>query len=375
MAAALTLTLGSVGCQNKNAGNETPAATTEEVRTTEAVTTAAPTTEAPTTTAAPVSTTAQPTSVEETEEEKKLLSISEANFPDAAFRAYVAEQLDQDRDGALSEAELTAVVSVDVSNKGIADLKGIEYFTNIFYLDCSQNRLEKVDVSQHLALYTLMCYNNQLTNLDVSKNLKLEHLYCSNNQLESLDFTANISLKDIYCHQNQLKSLKVAPEGEWIGITVDPGVDISRNENTYTTTVLTNDMVVKIDPVTGAVTYPDGMYSCEGIGAGQELYRKEAEGRAQGWCTSTKIENGYLYIDGYMSCYLDTGDHEGQIWYLGDGHICLPLAEDVKYYSPGDPALGFQEKYYPLEEFNEDLGPYTFIDIENGVVTRLSKSA
>lgn len=46
------------------------------------------------------------------------VQIDATNFPDEAFRAYVA-RFDGDNDGALSAAELTAVKEIDVNYQGI----------------------------------------------------------------------------------------------------------------------------------------------------------------------------------------------------------------------------------------------------------------
>ncbi len=234
-------------------------------------------------------------------EEKDLLPISEKHFPDAAFRAYIEEEVD--------------------------------------------------------------------TNRDVSKNPKLTYLYCSDNQLDSLDLTANTCLTNLYCHKNQLTSLKVYPD-EFTGIVADPGVDISGNENGYMATLRTNDMVVKIDPVTGAATYPDGGYRCWVINDNNDPDNniKSVESIAEGWCTAARVENGYLYIDGYMNYYFDTSDHEGQIGYIGDGHLCLPLAENVKYYSFGEGA-------YEVTQDEVIYGPIIYAEIKDGVVVEVSCSA
>ena len=55
-------------------------------------------------------------------------------------------------------------------------------------------------------MYSLDCSNNQLTSLDVSNNYRLTNLDCSNNQLSSLDFSKNI-LGDLDCRNNPLRSL------------------------------------------------------------------------------------------------------------------------------------------------------------------------
>ena len=135
------------------------------------------------------------------------VEINTANFPDSTFRTYV-KTLDTDNSGKLSKDEINAVTKIDVSNKGIADLKGIEYFTELTQLECNGNELTSLDVSKNTALTKLICYSNQITKLDVSKNTALTNLSCSQNQLTSL----NVSTALIYldCYINQLTSLDVS---------------------------------------------------------------------------------------------------------------------------------------------------------------------
>jgi hypothetical protein len=141
------------------------------------------------------------------------VEISEANFPDPAFRAYVIAVYDiNPKDGELSEAEadVATVSGMDVQGRGIANMKGIEYFPNLTELICYNNQLTSLDVSKNLALKNLGLVKNQLTSLDVSKNSALEILICNDNQLTSLDVSKNSALKDLRVTGNQLSSLDVS---------------------------------------------------------------------------------------------------------------------------------------------------------------------
>ena len=142
--------------------------------------------------------------------EDPVIAIDATNFPDENFRAIVAgTDIDTNSDGKLSEKEIAAVTGLDVSEKNIASLKGIEFFTELIELYCDGNQLTSLDVSKNTALKYLYCENNQLTSLDVSKNSALTKLYCWNNQLKSLD-TNNPALQYLYCYENQLTSLDVS---------------------------------------------------------------------------------------------------------------------------------------------------------------------
>lgn len=137
------------------------------------------------------------------------VAVDETNFPDAIFRAYVAENFDTDGDEYLSDEEIAAVEKIQVRNMGITSLDGIEKFVNLRQLECTGNSIEKLDLSKNTMLYSLYCENNGMKELDVSKNAALYYLYCANNELTSLDVSANTELVQLGCWGNKLQSLNV----------------------------------------------------------------------------------------------------------------------------------------------------------------------
>jgi len=145
------------------------------------------------------------------------------NIPDANFKTALLEHgttitgqgispIDTDGDGEICETEAQAYTgSIYVQAQGISDLTGIEAFTALTSLDCSNNQLTNLDVSANTVLEYLDCEYNQLTNLDVSANVDLEYLRCVQNQLIDLDVSANTDLLSLNCSINsQLTSLNVA---------------------------------------------------------------------------------------------------------------------------------------------------------------------
>lgn len=107
--------------------------------------------------------------------------IDEAHFPDAAFRAYVTEFHDRNRNGILEPNETENVIQMDVKDRGISSLQGIEHFEQLTWLNCARNQLTGMDLSRNTALKRLSCSFNQLTDLKVSACIALESLDCSNN--------------------------------------------------------------------------------------------------------------------------------------------------------------------------------------------------
>ena len=137
------------------------------------------------------------------------VTIDNTNFPDANFRT-VVKKFDTNQDSSLSDTEIAAVKKINCSNKGITNLKGIEYFTSLNILWCTDNQLTALDVSENTALTKLNCCFNKLTSLDVSKNTALTILECNANRLTSLDVSKNTALTELNCSVNKLTALDVS---------------------------------------------------------------------------------------------------------------------------------------------------------------------
>lgn len=136
------------------------------------------------------------------------LPINEDNFPDDNFRNYIKTYKAGGRD-VLTVEEQRNVTAIEINNKGVSDLKGIEAFPNLKELNCGNNSIQKLDLRQNPELEKLICDKNQLTQLDLSKNPKIYHLKCSENQLEQLDVSHLKDLVTLDCSHNDLEQLDV----------------------------------------------------------------------------------------------------------------------------------------------------------------------
>ena len=131
-------------------------------------------------------------------------------FPDAAFRAYIAENFDIDGDGVLSYGELFSVTDINCTYAGIADVTGIGYFPNLEVLIIDHNNISKLDLSKNTALISLSCGYNQLKSLDVSPFTSLQYLTCYNNSLTKLDLSKNRALLSLDFENNLISSIDVS---------------------------------------------------------------------------------------------------------------------------------------------------------------------
>lgn len=178
-----------------------------------------------------------------------------AEIPDVNFKAYLKTivPLSFTPDGKFISNH-PSVVSynelMSINRKDITSLSGIQYFTSLKKLHCSDNKITNLDLSKNLALeeidcsyngltkldlgknlnlIRLECYRNKLISIDVSFNTKLEWLNCYNNQLNNLDVSKNEALKRIYCSFNQIKTL-----------------DLNKNVNLTTLECYRNDLTTLI---------------------------------------------------------------------------------------------------------------------------------
>jgi Leucine-rich repeat (LRR) protein len=95
-------------------------------------------------------------------------------IPDKNFeKALIDLQIDSDGivNGLILKSDVQLVTSLDVSNKKIKDLTGIEAFTSLIYFDCRDNKLSNLDVSQNIGLITLSTNVNHLIANRNSMNL------------------------------------------------------------------------------------------------------------------------------------------------------------------------------------------------------------
>lgn len=113
------------------------------------------------------------------------IEINADNFPDYYFRDAV-RAYDTNSNNVLEDKEIKRVVQIDVPSRNVESLEGIEYFTELESLRCSNSKLEKLDLSKNTALIKLDCRDNQLLSLDLSKNAALVELYCHDNELAEL---------------------------------------------------------------------------------------------------------------------------------------------------------------------------------------------
>ncbi|MBO7067758.1 MAG: leucine-rich repeat domain-containing protein [Bacteroidaceae bacterium] len=181
---------------------------------------------------------------------------------------------------------------MDVTGSNIQDMKGIEYFTALKWLSCSNNQLTTLDVSNNTALEKLYCEDNQLTALDVSNNTALTLLGCGNNQLTALDVSKNTEMTSLYCYQNQIKGAAMDALVGGLPTVTDRNLYIIYTENEQ------NEMTV----AQVAAAKAKGWTPCYTTGETYfwgDLIWKEYPGKEEFPDGILSMDNGKLTMDNY----------------------------------------------------------------------------
>jgi len=154
--------------------------------------------------------------------------------PDDKFeQALIDLGYDTTLDDSVLTANISGVTTLDVSDKEISDLTGIEAFTALVTLDMSENELTSIDVSKNTALVYLELVFNDLTSIDVSKNTALVTLDMSENKLTSIDVSKNTALVTLMLWDNELTSIDVSNNTALVYLVLDfndlTSIDVSKN--------------------------------------------------------------------------------------------------------------------------------------------------
>lgn len=106
-----------------------------------------------------------------------------------------------------TEGRLTSLNLNGCNLSGALSLKGLNALK---YVNCSQNHIETLDVSDNPKLIHLDCEQNDLKVLDLHAQQKLRDLWCNNNRLSRLETNGCQELEHLRCRGNVLQALNIS---------------------------------------------------------------------------------------------------------------------------------------------------------------------
>lgn len=151
--------------------------------------------------------------------QSQIVDIPDENFKNALLFDDVVDldnngsgdaDADLNNDGEIQVSEAQVITSLNLYQKGISLLEGIQEFSNLERLDCEFNTLTNIDVlSQNSNLLYLDADSNQISSIDLSSNSGLQYLYIGLNALTSLDVSQNPNIIRLSCFGNNLSNLNI----------------------------------------------------------------------------------------------------------------------------------------------------------------------
>ena len=140
------------------------------------------------------------------------------NIPDANFKQYLLTEItvdtdgnvfpdvvaDSNGDGEIDEDEALQITYLIPTNRNITTLSGIEYFTNLIFLNFNNNLVTAVDLHTLHNLRNIQCNNNLLTAIDLcgtaatslwaEDNPNLTFISIKNNVISTYDIARSTSI-------------------------------------------------------------------------------------------------------------------------------------------------------------------------------------
>jgi len=134
----------------------------------------------------------------------QVVSIPDPNF----LSALIANDVDINYDGQIQESEASLISELFMSNMGINNLDGIEFFIALEKLDCSRNNLSTLDIVALKELRELILHRNKIEVFDISLSNQgglpnLENLEISENVLSELNVSGLANLEFLGVRENQ----------------------------------------------------------------------------------------------------------------------------------------------------------------------------
>ncbi|KQC33308.1 hypothetical protein AAU57_08240 [Nonlabens sp. YIK11] len=131
--------------------------------------------------------------------------------PDDNFeQALIDLGLDDTLDNYISTETAQGVTILNLNQKGISNLRGLESFTSLDSLYISNNPLDRLDVSDKPNLKLLFASGSSLSSIDLTNNTGLLKLNLDFNTISQIDLSANSNLELFRIQANRITSLDLS---------------------------------------------------------------------------------------------------------------------------------------------------------------------
>lgn len=125
-------------------------------------------------------------------------ALVNTNCFDSDADGYVDSDVDTNDDSEIQVSEALAVTLLDVSDRSIESLIGIESFSNLVNLYCDDNQLTSISIEGLISLQVVLCGFNPLTSLNFGGLSNLNTISCAYSELSSIDLQGLPNLQTLH---------------------------------------------------------------------------------------------------------------------------------------------------------------------------------
>ncbi|MCL2689926.1 MAG: hypothetical protein FWE57_08795 [Chitinispirillia bacterium] len=127
------------------------------------------------------------------------------SFTDENFLEAIYSLIGKAAPDTIFASDVSDILSLEIPDRNIKNLSGIEHFTALVVLNVSINQLTSINVSANTELSNLNVSNNKLRALNLFNNTALRTLNVSDNQLATLNVAVNTALTTLNVSQNYMR--------------------------------------------------------------------------------------------------------------------------------------------------------------------------
>ena len=150
------------------------------------------------------------------------VALNETNFPDSAFREYLAEQFDSDKNGVLDEDELESIDYLRDVPGEVLSLQGIELLPYVQNLDLPDTKMTELVLEGHPCLNTISATGENLTRVRLARMEKLRLvnlLDCK--KLERLELSEVPEIQDVCLNRSGIAELDLSECPSLLSLGID----------------------------------------------------------------------------------------------------------------------------------------------------------
>ncbi|WKK66476.1 InlB B-repeat-containing protein [Lutimonas zeaxanthinifaciens] len=137
-------------------------------------------------------------------------------IPDDNFeQALIDLGYDDVLDNYVSKREISQIEELNISDKNIESLSGLQDFVSLQHFNCSENKISEIDLSLNPEIFILNLNQNLISNLDISPLGYLLFFNASQNPLNCIE------INDMQLEQSQMPGLSIWSYDDGVTLSLD----------------------------------------------------------------------------------------------------------------------------------------------------------